>query len=117
PGQGFVVTRADERSGAGGAAAAHVALSRIAGSVGVGMLNGLVPGRAGPRVVDAATPSSLLDPLTVSAVSRAFLVARTSPCQDRPQQGFVVTRADEQSGASGAAAVLLGLSGIEGSVA
>ncbi|MEV8096839.1 helix-turn-helix domain-containing protein [Kitasatospora sp. NPDC085879] len=55
PEQGFVITRAEEQSGASGAAAALVGLSGIEGSVGVVMLNGLVPERVGPRVVEAAT--------------------------------------------------------------
>lgn len=55
PEQGFVITRAEEQSGACGAAAALVGLSGIEGSVGVVMLNGLVPERVGPRVVEAAT--------------------------------------------------------------
>ncbi|WP_055586752.1 MULTISPECIES: IclR family transcriptional regulator [Peterkaempfera] len=55
PEPGFVITRAEEQSGACGAAAALVGLSGIEGSVGVVMLSGLVPERVGPRVVEAAT--------------------------------------------------------------
>jgi len=54
PDPGYVVTRAEEQSGACGAAAALVGLSGIEGSVGVVMLSGLVPERVGPRVVEAA---------------------------------------------------------------
>ena len=55
PGPECVITRAEEQSGACGAAAALVGLSGIEGSVGVVMLSGLIPERVGPRVVEAAT--------------------------------------------------------------
>ncbi|MEZ0094304.1 IclR family transcriptional regulator [Streptacidiphilus sp. EB129] len=51
----FVVTGPEERSGACGAAAALLGLTGIEGCVGVVMLGGMVPERAGPRVVEAAT--------------------------------------------------------------
>lgn len=54
--------------------------------------------------------------LDENAAGRAILAARTLPYGARPEPPFVATGAEERSGACGAAAALLGLSGIEGCV-
>lgn len=55
PEPGYAVAQAEERTGAGGVAAALTGLAGVEGSVGVVVLGCLVPERVGPRVVAAAT--------------------------------------------------------------
>jgi hypothetical protein len=54
--------------------------------------------------------------LDESAAGRAILSARGMPHGIRPEPPYVITRAERQTGACGAASALVGLSGIEGSV-
>lgn len=54
--------------------------------------------------------------LDESAAGRAILAARGLPHGMRPDPAYVITQAERQSGACGAASPLIGLSGIEGSV-
>ncbi|MEY9965774.1 DNA-binding IclR family transcriptional regulator [Streptacidiphilus sp. MAP12-16] len=54
--------------------------------------------------------------LDENAAGRAILAARALPYGGRPEPAFVATGTEERSGACGAAAPLLGLSGIEGCV-